>query len=100
MPGRPSFLSDSDTDRFADPFNATPSRRSEASVQESEPEQPPATTEEQEQVTEAEEQLAIVDNDDQESDSERKRILKAVEKISKGQILAIKKTLKVLYDLM
>jgi hypothetical protein len=32
-----------------------------------------------------------VDNDDPESDPERKRILQAVEKISKGQILAIKK---------
>jgi hypothetical protein len=91
MPGRPSYLPDSDSDRFTDPFGATPSRRSEASVQESEPEQPPATEEEQEQVSEAEEQLAIVDNDDPESDPDRKRILKAVEKISKGQILAIKK---------
>ena len=42
-------------------------------------------------MSEAEEQLAIVDNDDPESDPERKRILQAVEKISKGQILAIKK---------
>ena len=91
MPERPSWLSDSDTDRFTDPFGATPSRRSDASTQESETEQPPATTEEQEQVTEAEEQLAIVDNDDKESDPDRRRILQAVEKISKGQILAIKK---------
>ena len=83
MPGRPSYLPDSESDRFTDPFGATPSRRSEASVQESKPEQPPATEEEQEQVSEAEEQLAIVDNDDPESDPERKRILQAVEKISK-----------------
>ena len=72
---RPSWLSDSDTDRFADPFAATPNRRSDASAQESETEQPPVTTEEQEQVTEAEEQLAIADDDEQESDSDRRRII-------------------------